>query len=104
MTNYRVSFFKNLSSCYGKRFKVCQRSIVIRSAHDRDRAIRAAKSQFERLERVGDWTLRADKVEVEAVSEETVGGPASTDPEIGHLGLTLRYGTHRALDHPGSAA
>ena len=82
MTNYRVSFFKSLSSCYGKRFEVCQRSIVIRSTHNRDRAIKAAKSEFERLERVGDWTLRADKIEVEAVSEEAVNGPASEDPVI----------------------
>ena len=67
MSRYRVSFFKNVSSCYGKRLEVCQRSIVISAKHNRDRAIKPGKEPFERLEGVGDWTLRADKIEVEAV-------------------------------------
>ena len=87
MTSFRVSFFKNLSSSYGKPFKVCQRSMVIHSARSRARAIEAARAQFVRLERIDDWTLRADAVEAEVEPNETAGIPVPADlaPDIsGH--------------------
>ncbi len=62
---YRVSFFNDLTNCYGKSFRVCQRSIVIRFARNRERAIEAAKIRFARLEHVGKWTLRARSIEVD---------------------------------------
>jgi hypothetical protein len=44
---------------------VCQRSIVVRVARNRERAIEAAKIRFARLEHVGKWTLRARSIEVD---------------------------------------
>lgn len=69
-TAYRVSFFNNLTNCYGKPFKVCQRSIVIRSARSPARAIEAAKVRFARLEHICDWALHAEKIEVDVLPAE----------------------------------
>jgi hypothetical protein len=49
MPSYRV-FFINEIPRNGKLFRCCQRSIVIRSARNRERAIEAAKKRFARLE------------------------------------------------------
>lgn len=60
-----ISFFNDLTNCYGRPFRVCQRSIVVRVARNRERAIEAAKIRFARLEHVGKWTLRARSIEVD---------------------------------------
>ena len=45
--------------------KICQRVIEVRLARSRERAIKAAKRRFARLEHVRDWHLHADQFEVE---------------------------------------
>lgn len=69
MTDYRISFFKNLLSSDGHSFKVLQRVIVSRSDCCDD-AIRDAQRCFEGLENVSDWRLHADFLE--ASSEHDV--------------------------------
>lgn len=69
-TAYRVSFVNDLTNCYGKLFSVCQRSIVVRAARSRERAIEAAKIRFARLERIRNWALHAERIEVHAVPPE----------------------------------
>jgi hypothetical protein len=69
MTIYRVSFFNELTNSSGKLFKVCQRSVEIRTARTLDRAIEAAKKRFARLEHIGEWRLHARLFEVEALVE-----------------------------------
>jgi len=77
MERYRVCFFKNLINSYGKPFDVCQRSIVIHSARNQERAIKAAQARFARLEHIGDWTLHADKVEAQLVPKEVADAAAT---------------------------
>jgi hypothetical protein len=65
MSSFRVSFYNELLSSHGQVFKVCQRSVEIRSARTIDRAIAAAKRKFEDEEGVGYWGHRAKTFEVE---------------------------------------
>lgn len=61
---YRVHFKNRLA--YGRQvFTPCQRTIEIRSAKNRERAIEAAKKRFARLERISDWHIHASIIEVE---------------------------------------
>ena len=73
MTAYRVSFFNELTNSRGTLYKVCQRSVEIRTARTLDRAVEAAKKRFARLEHVGEWRLHARLFEVEPLLEEQVG-------------------------------
>jgi hypothetical protein len=65
MTCYRVSFFKDLISSDGHRFRCTQWVIEIRHARSADRAVKAAELRYERLHRVHDWTLHANCLELE---------------------------------------
>ena len=69
MTAYRVSFFNELTNSRGTLYKVCQRSVEIRTARSLDRAVEAAKKRFARLENVGEWRLHARLFEVEPLVE-----------------------------------
>jgi hypothetical protein len=86
MERYRVCFFKNLITSYGKPFDVCQRSIVIHSARNQERAIKAAQVRFARLEHIGDWTLRADRVETEVVPNEVADAAAAAKSRGSRVG------------------
>ena len=71
MTGYRVCFFNEIPRNH-RLFKCCQRAIVIRAAHTRERAIEAAKKRFARLEGVRDWKLHAAFIEIEPIDSEPV--------------------------------
>ena len=71
MRGYRVSFFKTLLSSDGHRFKCLQHMIDIDSAEDVDRAVEAAKRDYERVRHVPDWMLHADAFEVETIEAST---------------------------------
>jgi hypothetical protein len=64
-TIYRIHF-KNRFAVGGQVCTACQRSIDIRLAKTRERAIEAAKKRFARLEHISDWRLHASIIEVEA--------------------------------------
>jgi hypothetical protein len=68
MTQYRISFINVLANDVGRTFHCCQRSIQIRRAKSRERAIEAAKRRFERLELTADWRRRATRIEVEELA------------------------------------
>jgi hypothetical protein len=65
MKAYRVRFLNELTNDSGHVFHCCQRVIDIHAAKSMDRAIEAAKRRFARLERMSNWTLRAQSFEVE---------------------------------------
>ena len=65
MKSYKVSFFKDLLSSDGHRFKCLQRAIEIHRARSLDRAVQAAERRYERLHRTHDWQVHADSLEVE---------------------------------------
>jgi hypothetical protein len=84
MSSFRVSFYNELVGSQGQVFKVCQRSVEVRSARSIDRAVAAAKRRFETEEGIGFWGHRAKSFEVErvktpALSEEK---PIVKAPEL----------------------
>jgi hypothetical protein len=68
---YKVKFFKNLVSSDGHPFVVLQRVVTVGPSENTDSAVRIAKMQFERSEKVVDWRLHADFVEA-TTDDETV--------------------------------
>jgi hypothetical protein len=66
MSEYRVSFFKNLLSSDGHKFKCLQHQIDVHESEDAARAAEIASRQFEQLHRLRHWRLLADSMEVEA--------------------------------------
>jgi hypothetical protein len=97
MTAYRVSFFNELTNSSGKLFKVCQRSVDIRTARTLDRAVEAAKKRFARLEHIVEWRLHARLFEVEALVEaQAAATPSASDVEARGAGSIRGLGRRRA--------
>jgi hypothetical protein len=90
MTAYRVSFFNELTNSRGTLYKVCQRSVEIRTARTLDRAVEAAKKRFARLENVGEWRLHARLFEVEPLVEEPDGVVPADGPMTGRKASRVR--------------
>jgi hypothetical protein len=84
MGSFRVSFFNELVGSQGQVFKVCQRSVEIRSARSIDRAIAAAKRKFESEENIAYWAHRARSFEVERL--KTAGATLSRARHIAKTG------------------
>lgn len=66
MSQYRVLFFKDLLNSNGHLFKCLQGQIVVRGSNDTTQAVASASREFEMLNRVNDWKLYADSIEVVA--------------------------------------
>lgn len=66
MSSYRVDFFKTLLSSDGHQFKCLQQSINVKDSETPAEAAEHALRLFEALHHVPDWTLFADKIEVNA--------------------------------------
>jgi len=64
MPSYCVRFINEIPRG-GRLFRCCQRSIVIRKARSRERAVEAAKKRFARLEGIRDWKIHAHLIEME---------------------------------------
>ena len=78
MADYRISFFKNLVSSNGHRFKCLQGEAVVRGSGGAAEAIETASRQFEREHGLRDWRFHADMVEVESVDDtEEQDAPAA---------------------------
>jgi hypothetical protein len=86
MPSYRVCFINEIPR-FDKLFRCCQRSIIIRSARNPERAIEAAKRRFARLEGIRDWTIHAGLIEIEPIDLE-----AKSEPPLLRKGTKL---THR---------
>lgn len=70
MPSYRVCFINEIPR-NEKLFRCCQRSIIIRSARTRERAVEAAKKRFARLEGIHNWKIHAALIEIEPIEIET---------------------------------
>jgi hypothetical protein len=66
MTDYEVRFYKRVQNSSGHPFSVLQRTISVSRSETIEDAIRIAQEQFEQLEGVRAWHLRADFVETQA--------------------------------------
>jgi hypothetical protein len=85
MQSYRVCFFNDIPQ-FGKLFRCCQRTIVIRSARSPERAIEAAKKQFAELEGIPNWHIHARGIEIEPIdlrSEAVPRRSPGVDPDEG---------------------
>jgi hypothetical protein len=63
MSSYRVDFMNEFAR-NRRVHKVCQRSIVVRSARSPEQAAEAAKAHFARPEGIRDWRIHAATIEV----------------------------------------
>lgn len=93
MTSYRICFFNEIPDSTGHDHHVCQRSIEIDGANDREQAIARAIVEFERLEGVSHWQIHARTLECSAVSLPcgTVAdrdGEQSVEPMVRLQGVT----------------
>lgn len=66
MLSYRVRFINEIPR-NERLFRCCQRSIIIRSAANAERAVEAAKEQFAQLEGIRDWKIHAALIEAEPI-------------------------------------
>jgi hypothetical protein len=69
---YRVRFLNEFARA-GSVLRVCQRTIIIRSARSPGRAVEAAKKRFARLERIRHWRIHAQTVELEVLVDDPYG-------------------------------
>jgi hypothetical protein len=67
---YRVHFINRFARGSAV-IRACQRTIPIRSARSPERAIEAAKKRFARVERIHDWNIHAQIVELEVIQAAT---------------------------------
>ena len=74
MPEFRANFFNTLLSSDGHPHKVLQRMIELRKVATAQDAAKIAQRQFERLECVGDWRLRAQTCEVEEKKNGSTAG------------------------------
>ena len=70
MSEYRVSFFKNLLSSDGHNFKCLQQQIDVQESDCATRAAEVASRQFEALHGLRRWNILADSMEVEPLSRD----------------------------------
>lgn len=66
MPQFRVKFLKNISDATGHEHKMCQQEIDV-EAETESAAVEEAKARFSSGEQSGEWSLRADVIEVEAI-------------------------------------
>lgn len=76
MPSYRVCFINQIPRG-PELFRCCQRSLVIRRARSPERAVRAAKKRFARLEGIRNWRIHAGIIEVQEIDPSA---PGSTQP------------------------
>lgn len=63
MSHFVVSFMKDVLGGNGRQIEVCQRKLEI-DATDEGQAAELAKQQFCKVERLREWSLRADRFKI----------------------------------------
>jgi hypothetical protein len=61
--DYVVTFFKTVATDFGQDREIKQRIVVVCAPNERE-ALKEAKAEFCRKERLMDWALHADRCEV----------------------------------------
>jgi hypothetical protein len=64
MSRYVVHFMKDVLGEYGRQCEICQSTLEI-DAPSEDRAVELAKKKFCESQALGDWSLHADRIQVE---------------------------------------
>ena len=64
MSRYVVRFMKDVLGGNGRQIEICQRSLEV-DALSEDQATELAKQKFCETERLREWSLHADRIQVE---------------------------------------
>ncbi|QAU49979.1 hypothetical protein [Bradyrhizobium guangzhouense] len=64
MAHFTVRFLKNVIGDQGKSCEVCQRTVDV-DARDATEAASLAQRQFCELREIADWSLHADRIDVQ---------------------------------------
>jgi hypothetical protein len=64
MSRYIVRFIKDVLGENGREAQICQRAIEV-DAEDRSEATELAKRNFCKSEKLRDWSLHADRIQVQ---------------------------------------
>ena len=70
MSRYVVLFMKDVLGGNGRQIEICQSSVEI-DAINENQATELAKQKFCAAERLREWSLHADRVEVRAADSTT---------------------------------
>jgi hypothetical protein len=65
MSHFVVSFMKDVLGDNGRQIEICQSTVEI-DAPSEDMATELAKQRFFNAERVCEWSLHADRIQVKA--------------------------------------
>jgi hypothetical protein len=65
MSHFVVSFMKDVLGGNGRQIEICQRTVEI-DAHSEGEASEFAKQLFCTAERLREWSLHADRIQVKA--------------------------------------
>ena len=65
MSHFVVSFMKHVLGDNGRQIEICQRIVEI-DAPSEGTAMELAKQWFCKAERLSDWSLHADRIQVKA--------------------------------------
>jgi hypothetical protein len=68
MSQYVIRFMKDVLGGNGRQIEICQRTLEVDAASE-EQAAELAKLKFCESERLCDWSLRADRIQVEIDSE-----------------------------------
>ncbi len=71
MPSYRVDFMNEFAR-NSQVHKVCQRSIVVRSARSPEQAGEAAKTDFARFEGICNWRIHAATIQVVPIKNDRI--------------------------------
>ncbi|MDA9506464.1 hypothetical protein XI09_17860 [Bradyrhizobium sp. CCBAU 11386] len=66
MAHFTVRFLKNVIGDQGKSCEICQRIVDV-DARDATEATLLAQQQFCEFREIGDWSLHADRIDVQPV-------------------------------------
>jgi hypothetical protein len=65
MSRYVVSFMKDVLGDNGRQIEICQKTVEI-DAHSEGEATELAKQKFCKAERLCEWSLHADRINIKA--------------------------------------
>jgi hypothetical protein len=65
MSHFVISFMKDVLGDNGRQIEICQRTVEIDAPSDGE-ATELAKLRFRKAERLCEWSLHADRIQVKA--------------------------------------
>jgi hypothetical protein len=65
MSHFVVSFMKHVLGDNGRQIEICQSTVKV-DAPDEGMAMELAKRRFCKAERLCDWSLHADRIQIKA--------------------------------------